>query len=61
MREAVLNVFNKVEATGKLKSGDSANVGVAVKVELDPKEVLEEVSGWASLERRTETQGGENA
>ncbi len=31
---------------GKLKSGDSANVGVAVKVELDPQEVLEEASGW---------------
>ena len=55
MREAVLNVFNKVKATGKLKSGDSANVVVAVKVELNPEEVLEEVSGWASLERRTET------
>ncbi len=55
MREAVLNVLHEVKATSKLKSQNGANIGVAVKVELDPKEVLEEVSGRASLKRRTET------
>jgi hypothetical protein len=41
MREAVLNVFNKVKASSKLKSRDRANIGVAIKVELDPKEMYE--------------------
>ena len=41
MREAVLNVFIEVKATSKLKSRENTNIGVAVKVELDPKEMLE--------------------
>jgi hypothetical protein len=41
MREALLNVFNKVKATSKLKSRDRVDIGVAVKVELNPKELLE--------------------
>jgi hypothetical protein len=41
MREAVLNVFNEVKATSKLKSRDRADICVAVKVELNPKELLE--------------------
>jgi hypothetical protein len=61
MREAILNVLNEVKATSKLKSQNGANIGVAIKVELDPKEVLEEVSGRASLKRRTETWQRENA
>ncbi len=41
MREVVLNVFNEVKATSKLKSRDHADIGVAVKVELDPKKMWE--------------------
>jgi hypothetical protein len=41
MREAVLDIFDKVKATSKLKSRDCADIGVVVKVELDPKEMLE--------------------
>jgi hypothetical protein len=54
MREAVLNGFNKVESTGKFESGNSATGGVAVKWELNPKEILEKVSVGASLKWRTE-------
>ncbi len=55
MRKAVLNGFDKVETMCKFESGYCANVGVAVKWELDPKEMLEEVSVGASLKWRTDT------
>ncbi len=37
VREAVLDIFNEVEAMSKLKIQDRVDIGVAVKVELDPK------------------------
>jgi hypothetical protein len=50
MREGVLNGFDKIETMCKLESGNCVNVGVAIKWELDPKEMLEKVSAGASLE-----------
>ena len=39
----------------KFKSGDSTNIGVAVKMKFDPKELPEKVSVGTGLKRQAET------
>ncbi len=38
---AVLNGVNQIEATCKFESGYGTNIRVTVKIEFDPKEMLE--------------------
>ncbi len=55
MRKVVLNRFNEVKTMCKFKSGDSTNIGVAVKMKFDPKELPEKVSVGTGLKRQAET------
>jgi hypothetical protein len=55
MRDAVLNGVDQVEATRKLVGGNRANIGVTIKVELNPEEMLEQISIRTSLKWRAET------
>jgi hypothetical protein len=55
MRDAVLNGVDQVEAMRKLEGGNCANISVTIKVEFNPKEMLEQISIRTSLEWRAET------
>ncbi len=55
MRDAVLNGVDQVEAMHKLEGGNRANIGVTIKVEFNPEEMLEQISIRTSLEWRAET------
>ena len=45
----------------KFKSGDSTNIGVAVKMKFDPEELPEKVSVGTGLKRQAETRNWNDA
>ncbi len=55
MRDAVLNGVDQVEAMRKLEGGNCVNIDVTIKVEFNPKEMLEQISIRTSLKWRAET------
>ncbi len=55
MGNAVLNGVDQIETTRKLEGGNRAKIGVTIKVEFNPKELLEKVFVRTGLKWRAET------
>ncbi len=52
---AVLNGVDQIETMRKLEGGNRAKIGVTIKVEFDPEELLEKVFVGTGLKWRAET------